>query len=179
MRLVAGRIGENPTDLALIELVVGTIGSNGVPATPIFIGHGLCRNRPSLAGNLRRRMRIEPVDMLFTGVGPSKAMAELLTEGHTELTEPLVVREALARPNGTWMLGIANGEVAVLGSIAGECGSGREVRCEASGSSQHPVGRVEELRGLENHFDDMFVTMPTRTARGAMRQIEDVHSYLL
>jgi hypothetical protein len=37
------------------------------------------------------------------------------------------------------------------------------------------VGRIEELRSLEDHLYNMLVTMPTRTARRLVRKIEYVH----
>jgi hypothetical protein len=35
---------------------------------------------------------------------------------------------------------------------------------------------IEELGRLKDHFDNVLVTVPARTARGLVGQIEDVHS---
>ncbi len=57
---------------------------------------------------------MQPIDVLLTGVCAAEPVRELLAECHAELTEPLVVGEALARPDGAGMARVADGEVAVL-----------------------------------------------------------------
>ena len=37
------------------------------------------------------------------------------------------------------------------------------------------MGRIEKLGSFKNHLDDMLVTMPARTARCVVTEIEDVH----
>jgi len=119
--------------------------------------------------------------VLFAAMGliAAKAVLVLFTEGNAETAEPAVVLETLAGPDGAGMFRVANGQVALGGCACGTLlsrGRRLEVWSVASGESEDPVGRVEELRRLEDHLDNVLVTVPSCTARWLMGQIEDVHS---
>lgn len=172
---MARRIGEHAALLPLIQLVICLVGGDGVSAPPIRIGHGLRGDRPPLSRDAGGRVGIEPVDMLLAGVGATEAVLELLAEGHAQLAQPLVVAQTLSHPDGAGMPRIADGEVAVLRGVAGKGGGGGEIWFVAGRGGQEPVGGIEQLGCLQDHLDDVLVTVPARAARRLMGQIEDVH----
>lgn len=173
VRLVPLAIGENAALLTLVLSVVDSIGDNGVLRQLILVRHRLRRLPPASCYQAWRRIACQPIQMLLAAVGlvGAEAVLELLTERNTEHTQPLVVVQTLTHPDSRRMLRIADRLVAVLCGIALECRSRAKVR----GLTEDPVGRVQELRGFQNHLDNVLVTMPTRTARWFVRKIEDVH----
>ncbi len=109
------------------------------------------------------------------GLVLAKPVLELLTEGHSKLTEPLVVLETLAHPDRGRMLRIVDGTIAVVGRVTCHRRGRAKVWDSLVQGRKDPVGCIEKLRGFQNHFDHVFVAMPARTTRRLMRQIEDVH----
>ena len=78
--------------------------------------------------------------------------------------------EAGASPDGRRVVLVPNREIAaLLNTLA--LRSRAKIRIHRN----DPVGRIEKLRGLENHFDNMLITMPARTTRCLVRKIKDVH----
>jgi hypothetical protein len=78
--------------------------------------------------------------MGLTGMGFFEAKGEFFTEAEAETAEPLVMVEALAHPDCTWVLGIVNGVIA-----PGARGLHRRVleRGKAVlGHLEDPVGRI-------------------------------------
>lgn len=140
------------------------------------IGHCLWRLGPAIVSELRGRVPIEPQKMALTGVCLlTKAVPKLETKCETKKTEPAIVLEALACPKGTRVLRIANGQIPT------HLGLPNRVRCRAKGretillNCEHPVGRIEKLRRFKDHFHNMAITMPTRTARRIGMEKEDIH----
>lgn len=105
----------------------------------------------------------------------AEPVTKLVAQSKPELTQPEIVLAALSCPDGAWMILIPDRLVAPL-PIApprsrGEVWNGAR-RCRGC---QDPMSRIEKLTGLEDHLDNMLITMPARTARRLMGQIEDIH----
>lgn len=171
-------IGQNGAVAALTLDVVIPITDDRVVGALVYIRHGLWGLRPTVVGELGWRIPVEPEEVTLTGMGLlAKAVTELETKGEAEKTEPAVVLKALAGPERTGVLRVANREVAT------HLGLGDRVRGRAKGGEavlrnrEHPVCCIEELGRLENHFDDMSVTMPARTARRIGMEKEDIHGW--
>ena len=118
---------------------------------------------------------MQPIDVLLARMCSAEPVAKLLTERHSKLTEPLVVGHALTCPDSTGVTRIADREIAVLGGVARERRSSGEIGKSIGGCSEEPVRRIEKLCCFQNHFNYVLVTVPARTARRCMGQIEDIH----
>jgi hypothetical protein len=171
VRPMTTRIGQNITDLTLILLVVDAIADNGIPGPLVLIGHRTRRLAPAVGHELLWRMPRQPAQMLLAAVRllRTKPMTELNTEVDAECAEPLVVRQTLAHPNCARMFRIADGQVAALRRGALAEWRGCEVRLRASYNGQNPVRGVQKLRRLQNHLDNMLITVPARAARRLLR----------
>ena len=141
--------------------VISSIGCNGV-AAPELIWHCLRRLAPSWL-EARGRMHHQPEDMLLATVRlPSEPVAILLRQIQAKETQPHVLINRLPCPDCRRMLHIPDRLVAPLTLLRFR--SRREIR-----SAENPVRRIKKLGSLQNHFDNMLVTMPTRTARWFVR----------
>lgn len=173
MRSVAACIVEETAELALALCVIGAIADDRVFGNFVFFWHCLWRLFPAAtAAEFCWGMTEEPVDVFFTAVGlvVSETVLEFFTECHTELTEPEIVFNAFADPDCARMVSVSDREIAMLGSRVLS-----ERRCGWDTAAKNPVGCIEKLGGLENHFDHVFITMPSGTARWFVRKIKDIH----
>lgn len=162
------RIGQQ---LLLALAVVGAIGDDGVLVL-VLSRHRLWRLRPADRVQIRWIL-IEPHQMVFTGMLLIRTKAEtiLVAQRQAELAQPDIVVEAGTGPDGRRVLLILNREVAaLLGALP------LRSRGEIGITLDDVMSRVEKLGGLKNHLDDMLITMPTRTARCLVTEIEDIHA---
>jgi hypothetical protein len=116
-------------------------------------------------------VRIEPEDVLLATVLArlSEAVPVLCTQGHSQIRQPRVVLQTLPHPEGTRVARIPDRTVPEL-PIAPP-GRSTEVRLHI----QDPMGRIQELRGLQDHLHHMLVTVPAGAAARLSRQEEYVH----
>ena len=149
--------------VCLVLPIVLTIGHHGVGSTHLG-RHGLRRLRPRNLGNCCRRMGIEPEDVILAGMGPAReAVPELCAESHPEITQPHVLKEARASPQGGRMLHVPDRHVS---GLSGQTARGtREVRCHI----EHPMSRIKELGSLKDHLHHMLIAMPARASRRLLR----------
>lgn len=166
-------IGEN---MFFTAGVIGAVANYGIARSLILVGHRLRRLLPALIGEAGRRMKEEPDDVLLTRVRlVAEPMAEFHTEGETEFTEPPIVLETGARPNGTGMLRVVDRHIAAIMGPLGRRGGGVKVGLQAGRLGKNPVGRIEQLGRLQNHLNNMLVAVPPRAACCLVMQIEDIH----
>lgn len=100
-------------------------------------------------------MTDEPQDMLFGLVSPFVSLRVLLAQPEAQSTQPLVIGQALAGPDGTGMVGMGS----FVGSLVRLIG----------------VSRIQQLGGFQDHLDNMFVAMLFGSTPWVPRQYEDVH----
>jgi hypothetical protein len=164
---------EKTTGFALAFGVIRAIADDGVFGDFVFVWHGLWGLFPaSAADEFGWRMTEEPVDVFFAAMGlvVSKTVLEFFTEGHAELAEPEIMFNTFADPDGAWVVSVSDREIAMLC-----CGVFAKGSSGWDAAAENPVGCIEKLSGLENHFDHVFVTMPSGTARWFVRKIKDIH----
>ena len=103
-------------------------------------------------------MHHQPQDVLLATVRLApEAVAILLRQIQAKETQPHVLINRLPCPDCRRMFRIPDRLVAPLTLLGFR--SRREIR-----GAENPVRRIQELRRLQNHLDNMLVTMPTRTA---------------
>jgi len=173
---VTVRILEHSPHGSLVLLVVDPIADDRIFRTSVLIRHSLRWLLPSIVLELSRSIPIEPLEVLLTRVClVTKAIAELVTEGETEHSQPLVVLKALSGPNGARVLRIVNRHVATGLRLIFARGRRVESRFRTGRCSQHPMSRIQELCRLQNHLHYMLVAVPTGTPCRIRMKEEDIH----
>ena len=100
-------------------------------------------------------MTDEPQDMLFGLVCAFLTLRVLLAQPEAQSTQPLLVGQALACPDGTRVVGMGS----FVGSLVRLVG----------------MSRIQQLSGFQDHLDDMFVAVLFGSPPWVSGQYEDVH----
>ena len=141
MRRPPGRVGQDSPESPLVFSIVGAIGLDRIVGALVFVGHCLGRGSPRFEGELLRRVGDEPIEMLLTAVGfvLAEPVLEFRAQGHSQLTEPEIVDEALTGPNCAGVLLVLDREVTTLGGGAEDKGGCLEVGLGVDRCGEDPV----------------------------------------
>jgi hypothetical protein len=146
-----------PTDIVL------PVGTDSTPSDFVVDRHCLWGLLPAPRSHFTRPIRVKPGNMLLAGMWlSSKTPLEFQTELESQEAQPVIMLQTLPGPNCTRMIRIMDRKVA-----ANPTAVQRRRRKARKSPNRHlctPMRRVEELGSLQNHLDDVLITMPTRTA---------------
>lgn len=143
----------------LVLPIVVAIGHHGIRSTELG-RHGLRRLRPRNRRDCRRRMGVEPEDVILARMGPAReAVPELRAECHPEITQPHILKKAGTGPQRGRVLHIPDRHVSGLSRQPAR--RAREIRRHI----EHPMSRVKELGSLKNHFHNVLIAMPAGASR--------------